>query len=375
MTTRKKILYFVTEDWYFCSHRLVLAKAALREGFEVGVLTRVAQHGDAIRDAGILLLPLNIKRGGVNPLYEINTLWQVWKAYRQYRPDIVHHVAVKPVLYGTLVALLFPSLRVVNLMAGLGAIFSSERKKAVLLRPLIKGVFHFLFRRKNTLVTVQNHEDFDLLSRQLGIPTSKLKLVKGSGVDIRRFQATEEPDGIVNIALVSRLLWDKGGGEYVAAVKHLKQKGLLFNAFLVGKPDPENMASIDAGQIQQWNAEGYVQCVGHIDDIAEFWRKMHVAVLPSYREGLPKSLLEAAACGRALITTNTSGCKEIVDDGVNGILVPVKEVTELAEAMEFLILNKALRQKMGAAARHKVEQAFSDRIIVAQTLDIYQEML
>lgn len=375
MTNRQKILYFVTEDWYFCSHRMALAVAAQQAGYDVSVLTRVDQDGELIRQAGMNLIELDVMRGSINPIYELNTLWNVWKVYRQLQPDIVHHVALKPVLYGSLVAMFFPRLKVVNLMAGLGAIFSSRNWKAFALKPWIKLLFSVLFRQSHSLTIVQNREDYDLLSRHLRVPVARLRLIKGSGVDIQQFYPKPEPIGLVNIALVSRLLWDKGIGEYVAAVRLLKQKGLVFNAYLVGKPDAENMASISTEQLQLWQTEGYVHCLGYVEAVAQFWHKTHIAVLPSYREGLPKSLLEAAACGRPIITTNTSGCKEIVDDGINGILVPVKAVNELADAMEKLILNQDLREKMGAAGRLKLEQEFSDAIILSQTIGLYREIL
>ena len=375
MAPSKKLLFLVTEDWYFCSHRLPLAKAAQQVGYKVSVLTRENRHGDLIRESGMELIPLNMVRGSAAPLQELRSLWQIAQVYRQFKPDIVHHVALKPVLYGSLVAMFFPKLKVVNLMAGFGAVFSSKHWKASVLRPWVKKLFQILFRRKNTLTIVQNTEDFGLLSGHLRIPASKLRLIKGSGVDIQRFYPVQEPTGLVNIALVSRLLWDKGVGEYVAAVKLLKQKGLMFNALLVGQPDMENMASIGAEQLQAWNEVGYVQYHGHVEDIAQFWRQSHVAVLPSYREGLPKSLLEAAASGRPIITTNTSGCKEVVENYKNGFLVPVKSVAELADALERLILNKELREKMGSAGRLKVEQEMSDDIVLTQTLAVYREML
>lgn len=375
MNNKPKILYFVTEDWYFCSHRLTLAKAAQQAGFDVSVLTRVNQHADLILKEGMQLIPLDVRRGGINLLYELWTLWQISRIYREIKPTIVHHVALKPVLYGSIVALAMPSLKVVNLLAGLGAVFSSDKLKARVLRPLVKALLGRLLRRPNTCSIAQNNEDFAVLLNQLQIPAMALKLIKGSGVDTENFSVLPAPHEPITLALVSRLLWDKGVGEYVAAVKYLKQKGYHFDAILVGKPDPENMASVSSEQLQAWHQDGLIRCLGHIENIAEFWRSAHIAVLPSYREGLPKSLLEAAACGRPIVTTDTSGCKEVVDDGINGFLVPVRDIQALAEAVEKLILDGQLRQKMGAAGRRKVEQEFSDAIVLKQTLEIYQELL
>lgn len=374
--SRSKLLFFVTEDWYFCSHRLALAKAAQRNGYEVSVLTRINKHGDVIDKAGIRVFPLNVERGGTNPITEFFTLLQIVKVYREVKPDIVHHIALKPVLYGGIVTLFMPHLKVINLLAGFGVIFSSQRWKARLLRPWIEALFRMLFRRKHTCTIVQNREDYAVLLQRLQVSKAEVKLIKGSGVDIARFCPSAQPKGTISIALVSRLLWDKGIGEYVAAVRLLKQKGIVFDAFLLGQPDPENMASVSLEQLQAWNDEGDIRWIGQVDDIAEFWRSAHIAVLPSYYgEGVPKCLIEAAACGRPIVTTDTPGCHEIVEQGLNGILVPPRDIHTLANAMEKLIFDEQLRQQMGKSGREKVEREFSDEIVLTQTLSVYQELL
>lgn len=376
MTQHIKLLFLVTEDWYFCSHRLALAKAAQQAGFDVSVLTRIKNHRDVIQNANVDLIPLNMVRGRVNPIFEIAALRQIWLTYRKTKPDIVHHVALKPVLYGGLISMFMPDIKVVNLLAGLGSVFSARNWTGYILRPLVKSLFRVLFKRTNSLTIVQNQADYDLLSRELLIPSEKLRLIKGSGVDIEQFHSRQVTVDVVNVALVSRLLTEKGIEEYVTAVKLLKQMGLNFNAFLVGEPDDENLASICSKQLLEWNAEGFVNCLGRIDDVAQFWPKMQIGVLPSYyAEGIPKCLIEAASCGLPIVTTNTPGCNEIVADGVNGILVPPKSVKELADALEKLILDASLRKKMGAAGRKKVEQEFSNDIILAQTLSVYRELV
>jgi glycosyltransferase involved in cell wall biosynthesis len=355
---------------------LELAKAAQQAGFDVSVLTRIKNHRDVIQNANVDLIPLNMVRGRVNPIFEIAALRQIWLTYRKTKPDIVHHVALKPVLYGGLISMFMPDIKVVNLLAGLGSVFSARNWTGYILRPLVKSLFRVLFKRTNSLTIVQNQADYDLLSRELLIPSEKLRLIKGSGVDIEQFHSRQVTVDVVNVALVSRLLTEKGIEEYVTAVKLLKQMGLNFNAFLVGEPDDENLASICSKQLLEWNAEGFVNCLGRIDDVAQFWPKMQIGVLPSYyAEGIPKCLIEAASCGLPIVTTNTPGCNEIVADGVNGILVPPKSVKELADALEKLILDASLRKKMGAAGRKKVEQEFSNDIILAQTLSVYRELV
>lgn len=375
MTKGARLLYFVTEDWYFCSHRLALAHAARQMGYQVTVLTRVNQHGDIIRSQGFNLIPLEIDRGGLNPVRELKTLYKVWQTYTQVRPDIVHHVALKPILYGGLAALFIRDIKSVNLIAGLGAIFSSDRLKARLLKPMVKFFLQTLFRSSTNRVIVQNAEDRDLLINQLRIDADNVALIRGSGVDTQKFYPVPEPAGRVGIGLVSRLLWDKGVGEFVAAVKLLKDRGLDFTAILVGEPDDQNLASVHRTQLQEWHDDGLINWLGYQENIADFWANTHIAVLPSYREGLPKSLLEAASCGRPIVTTDTSGCKEIVQNGVNGFLVPVRDVGKLANAMEKLILSAALRQKMGQAGRKMVEQDLSDEIIIAETLQVYRKLM
>ncbi len=376
MTQGAKLLYFVTEDWYFCSHRLALAQAAQQAGYQVTVLTRVNRHGDIIRSQGFNLIPLDIDRGGVNPIRELITLVKVWKIYTQIKPDIVHHVALKPVLYGGLAVLFTRDIKSVNLIAGLGAIFSSDKLKARLLKSLVKFFLRTLFKSSASRVIVQNADDRDLLINQLGINANNVVLIKGSGVDTQKYYVVPEPAGKVRIALVSRLLWDKGIGEFVAAVRLLKQRELDFSAILVGEPDEQNLGSVNRTQLQEWHDSGLINWLGYQENIAEFWHQTHIAVLPTYyREGLPKCLLEAAACGRPIVATEISGCKEIVKNGVNGFLVPARDSTELADALEKLIVNAELRRKFGQAGRKMVEQEFSDEIIIAETLQVYWELM
>lgn len=368
-----KLLYFVTEDSYFCSHRLALARAAKLAGYEVSVLTRENEHGDVIRNEGFKLIPLNISRGSINPLRELKTLVEIWRAYNMVKPDIVHHVALKPVLYGGVVTFLNKKIKVVNLIAGLGAVFSSSKLKAKLLQPFVKLLLRALFRRSSSRVVVQNSEDRLLLINDILINSGFVTLIKGSGVDTEAFPVRPFPEGRVRIALVSRLLWDKGVGEFIEAVNILKNRKIEFDALLVGKPDNENISSVSQQQLDQWQQDGMVECTGFVGDIAGFWQRTHIAVLPSYYgEGIPKCLIEASSSGRPAVTTDTSGCNEIIRDGVNGFLVPVRDAFALANALEKLIVDASLREKMGALGRKMVEEEFSDKKIIAETLDVYQ---
>ncbi len=372
---KKKLLYLVTEDWYFCSHRMALAKAAQKEGYDITVVTRVRNDADRITRQGFTLLPVEMDRGGVNPLRELMTLFKIWKILYQEKPDIVHNIALKPVIYGGLAAYFCPRFKSVNLVAGLGAVFSSQKLKSRLVRPWVRILLKQIFQQSFCRIIVQNSEDLDVLVRQFKLDQRQVALIRGSGVDIHHYRLSPDPAGKIRVALVSRMLWDKGVAEYVQAVDQLKKEGLDFDAVLVGIPDPENPASITRDQLDLWDREGVIEWSGYIDNIADIWRNTHIAVLPSYREGLPKCLLEAAASGRAIVTTDTSGCKEIVKEGVNGFLVPVQDVRILAEKMKQLIQNQKLRMKMGAEGRKMVEKAFSIERVNAETLQIYREVM
>jgi len=372
---KPKLLFFVTEDWYFCSHRIDLARAAKNAGYQVNVLTRINKHGDIIRAEGFDLIPLNIDRDGVNPLTELKTLIKIREIYKNINPDIVHHIALKPVIYGGLITLFNSKTKVVNLVAGFGSIFSSKKLKARILKPIVLFLLKRIFSRVGSCVVVQNTEDKNILINELGVDKNLVVLIKGSGVDIQKYRQTKEPYGIVKIALVSRLLWDKGIKEFVEAVKILKKRGAKFSALLVGEPDDNNMAAVSRENLQEWQELGLVECLGYVEDISSFWKNTHIAVLPSYREGLPKSLLEAAACGRPIVTTDTSGCKEVVIDDNNGFLVPIMDSQSLADALDKLINNADLRHKMGENGRERVTHEFSDEKIIFETLQVYRKSL
>jgi len=364
------LIYLVTEDWYFCSHRLPIARAARDAGWRVVVATRVGSHGAGIEAEGFELRALGMRRRRAQPLAELRSLLEIASLYRRERPALVHQVALKPMLYGTLAALLAGVPSVINAVAGLGFVFSSESPRARLLRPLVRVAYRALLARRRVRVIVQNVDDAAEISR-LGVPESRIALIPGSGVDVRRFAPAPEPAGPVVATLVARMLRDKGVVELVEAARLLRALQAPIVVRLVGPPDPENPASIEPERIRAWEREGLVQWCPGTRDVPGVWRDSHVGVLPSYREGLPKSLLEAAACGRALVATDVPGCREVVVHGETGLLVPPRDPRALADALQRLAEDAALRRRLGAAARERAVRCFSEQQVVRATLDLY----
>ncbi len=370
-----KILYLVTEDWYFCSHRLPQARAAKAAGAEVVVATRVDEDAARIEAEGFRLVPLDWRRGDTNPLRELGSVAAVIRLYRRERPDLVHHVAIKPTLYGGLAAAVAGTPVVVHALTGLGYFFIGGGWKARIIGPMVRGLLGWLLNRPNAHVIVQNPDDLALLRRRRLIRHPRVTLIPGSGVDVEQLRPVPESDGIPVAALVGRMLEDKGVSELVGAAQLLRDRGVALKVRLVGPPDPHNPASIPDATLRAWQEAGVVEWVGFERDIAAVWRDAHIAVLPSYHEGLPKALLEAAACGRPLVASDVPGCREVVRDGVTGLLVPARSVVPLADALERLARDPALRRRLGANARRLVEAEFAEPVVVRETLRLYRHLL
>jgi glycosyltransferase involved in cell wall biosynthesis len=370
-TRRRKLLFFVTEDYYFVSHRLPLGVAAQAAGFDVVVVTRVRDCGELIQRAGLRLIPFENERSGLNPLIELRMLWALVRLYRRERPDVVHHVAIKPVLYGTLAARVAGIPCVVNAVAGMGWMFTSEGGRARWLKRGVRRLLTWALRHGVTLV--QNPDDGRLLA-EFGVPEARIRRVSGSGVDLVRFQAKPgAASARPVVVLPARLLWDKGVGEFVAAARVLRARGVDARFLLAGEPDPLNPASVPASEVTAWVRDGVVEALGWVTDMPALLASADVVCLPSYREGLPKSLIEGAAAGKPLVTTDVPGCREVVRDGENGLLVPPRDPQALAKALERLLRDSELRRQMGLRGRARVEQEFGLDSIIQQTLSLYEE--
>lgn len=366
------LVYLVTEDWYFVSHRLPMALAAQRAGYQVHVATRVKAHGAEIEARGFVLHPLDWQRGSINPLKVAAIVRQVRDLYRRLRPDIVHHVALQPAIIGSLAAAGLPVVRL-NALAGLGFVFTSRNLNALLMRPLLAALVRVLFNNPLSAVLVQNPDDRDAV-RVLGVAAERVYLIPGSGVDTDVIKPLPEPDGDLTAAFVGRLLDDKGVRPLVEAQALMMQQGENVRLLIAGDRDPANPASIPAEEVESWRHRPGLELLGHVSGIENVWARAHVAVLPSRREGLPKSLLEAAAFGRPIVATDVPGCREIARHDLNAFLVPPDDPVALADAIAVLARDRALRSRLGAAGRAMVEAEFSSKRIGAEIVALYDTL-
>jgi glycosyltransferase involved in cell wall biosynthesis len=365
----------VNRDAFFLSHRLPLARGARDAGFEVVVVTGESGSGPAIRAEGFEFVPLPITRSAINPFADMRTVIALAKLYRRYRPVLVHHSTVKPVIYGSMVARLAGQPGVVNTISGLGYAFTSDDSTAIALRPIIRGLWRIALLHPRSRTIFQNPDDRADFIRMGLVREDATVLIRGSGIDCSRFHPSPEPMGVPLVVLPSRMLWDKGVREFVEAARSIRARGIAARFALVGAPDSGNRAAIPEAQLAAWTQEGVVEWWGQRADMPAVLASASVVALPSYGEGLPKVLLEAAAAGRPVVTTDVRGCREVVRPGVNGFLVPPRDSGTLAEAIERLLQSAEVRATFGRAGRHLAETEFAEAVVVKQTLDVYRQVL
>jgi glycosyltransferase involved in cell wall biosynthesis len=370
-----RILFLITEDWYFWSHRLPLARAARDAGFEVLVATRVDQYKGRIMDEGFKLIPILLRRRSKNIFCEIKSFLEIVKIYRAECPDVVHHVSIKPILYGSWAAKIVGIYGVVNAVSGLGYFFVAQGLRASLIKRIICLVYGSALFAKNNIVIFQNSDDRRLFVKKGIVDEQKTVLILGSGANTSLFVNHPEPGGVPVIMLASRMLWDKGISELVAAARILHRDGVTCRVVLVGSPDHENPSAIPEETLRGWHHEGVIEWWGQRDGMPNVLSQSHIVVLPTYREGLPKILIEAASCGRPIVATDVPGCREIVRHNENGFLVPLYSIKSLANALKILIHDAALRKKMGMHGREIVKNEFSEEIVVKQTMNLYKNIL
>lgn len=371
-----RLLFLVTEDWYFSLHRIPLAEGARRAGFQVCIATRDNGKAALLEQRGFRVLPLGWRRGHANPPRLLAELWEVRRLYRRLAPDLIHQVAMKPSLLGSLAAWGLPGPAILNNLAGLGQVFARADPAARLLQGVLKQALRWAFRRPGAVTLVENPDDQTFLIETLGLHPDRARLIRGVGVDVDHFRPLPEPPGRITVTLVSRMLWHKGVGVLADAAQVLRDRGANIRLCLVGDVDPDSTAAVPRERLLAWHRAGLLEWLGHLEDVRAAWRQSHVAVLPSYyREGIPRSLLEAAACGRPIITTDMPGCREIVRHGHNGLLVTPRDPLQLADAIVCLAGDRAARERMGQAGRALVEESFSETRVVAETVSLYRELL
>ncbi len=371
-----KIIYLVTEDWYFWSHRLPIARAAREDGYEVVIAARVVDYGEKIRNEGFELIPLKLDRRNINPIMELAALLEIIRIYLREKPDIAHHVALKPIVYGSIAALIARVPATVNALAGLGHLFTAEGVKASIVRAFLKNLLSLFLRRKSACAIFQNPDDLGQFVRNGIVSDNQAELIKGSGVDTDVFKpALKAPGGDPIVLLSSRMIRSKGMENYIEAAKILKERGAKARFVMVGKPDSGNPESIPDEQLRKWNDDGAVEYWGYRNDILEVLQSAAIVVLPSvYGEGVPKSLIEAASCEKPLVAYDIPGSREIVRHEVNGLLVSARNVESLANAIYKLLEDSQLCARMGRAGRRIVKREFSEEIVIEKTLSLYKNM-
>jgi len=371
-----KLIYLVTEDWAFLTHRLPMAEAARAAGFDVAVATRVAKDAERIRALGFALYPLAWRRSALSAFAGVRDIWEIYRLYRRERPDVVHHVALKPMIYGGIAAMLARVPAIVSSLTGAGYLFAASSFKARLMRFPVTVVLRALLARRRSVVVVQNEELQAFVLRLAPRHADKVALIRGSGVDTAQLVSLPEPAARpVTLAYVGRLIADKGVRTLIDAHQAALRRGVAVRLLLAGTPDPENPTSIPAAEIEAWRRLPQVTLLGYVADVRQVWAAAHVAVLPSLHEGLPKSLLEAAACGRPIIASDIPGCRAVARANINALLFPAGDAAALADAIERLVRDDALRQRLAAASRGVVEPDLSAATVGAATVALYRRVL
>jgi glycosyltransferase involved in cell wall biosynthesis len=371
--SRPRLLFVVNVAWFFTSHRLPLALAAMRRGYEVHVAATVEGPDEAepIRRAGIVFHELRGARGAAGPLADAAMLVDVLRTIRRVRPQVVHAVTAKPIMLAGFACRLLRVPVFIGALTGLGYLYIDQSRNR-LLRALVSRAMAIGLAPRSARLIVQNAHDAELLIRAGVVDRRQLVLIPGSGVDVDEYAECAEPAGVPAVILPARMLLDKGVIEFCEAAAAIRAQGIEARFALVGGLDPRNPAAIDEPRLRELCARTGVEWWGHRRDMRDIYAASHVVCLPSYREGLPKCLLEAGATGRAIVTTDVPGCRDVVTDGVDGLVVPVRDASTLATALARVIRDADLRRHLGAAAARRVREQFDVRLVIDRTLSLYE---
>ncbi len=374
-----KVVLFANTDWYLYNFRRSLALALQESGYEVLLISPAGRYGEALRAMGLRWEPVPMNRRSLNPLREFALLCWLWRLLRNERPMLVHGFTIKCAVYGALAARFAIVPARVSAVAGTGYVFASDHLRARLLRPFVRGLLRVALSGGRSRLILQNHDDVALFTSEGVMEASRIRLIQGSGVDCLRFalhRTDHDQNRPLRVLLAARLVWPKGIAEFAEAARRLRAEGRRLEFLLAGEPDPGNPAAVPEGVVHAWQAEGVLRWLGHVDDMPDLLTRADLVVLPSYGgEGIPRSLIEAAACGLPLIATDVAGCREVVTDGVEGLLVPPRNSSALADAIRRIDDDRSLARRLGAAAREKAVREFDERIVIDQTLHVYAELL
>lgn len=369
-----KVLIVVNIPKFFLSHWLGIALTAKTAGYQVHIATMAGPEVEKIREAGLIHHEIPLSRSGTNVWQELKSLWAILRLFLRVKPDLVHLITIKPVIYGGIAARLTGVKAVLSAVTGLGYVFINQQGSTSGLKRVISALYTFVFGHRNIRVLFENDSDRQSFCQSGIVKAQRTVVVHGAGVDLQHFHAVAEPAGTIKVVFAARLLRDKGVLEFLAAAGQLQQlPGVEF--VLAGDIDPDNPASLSEVQLDSIKQQGIVQVYGFCDDMAALFRQCHVIVLPSYREGLPKVLIEAAACGRPVVTSDVAGCRHVIIPDVSGLLVPVKDAAALAAAICRLVENPELRMQFGRAGRELAEQRFGEEQIGQTYMRLYQQLI
>lgn len=374
----KKILFIVNVDWFFISHRLPIAIEALKNGYEVHLACSFTDKKNQLTDLGINIHEIDFSRSGNGFINELRTLRGLRDVIKTISPDVVHAITIKPVIYsGLVIRTLKNAPAFVAAISGLGYVFSAQTFRAKLTRFFVSFLYGFALSNSNKMIIFQNNSDENILTAVAKLRSEQKILIRGSGADLEKYSFKSEPSGsIVRVVMACRLLKEKGVYEFVEASRLLQEKNSNIEFLLVGSPDLDNPNSILESEVEYWNKSGVVKALGHREDVHQIFSDSHIVTLPSYYgEGVPKVLIEAAACGRPIVTTDNPGCRDAVIPTVTGLVVPIRNAEMLAEAILKLAENKSMRAEMGAEARKFAEQEFDVQSVVKKHLNIYEELM
>ena len=375
----KKILFVINSLDFFISHRLVLAEAAKIEKYHVIIFYGSGSVADqkCLQGMGYEVRKFDLQRSGINLWVEVKSFISLYRMVYECRPDLIHLITIKPILYGGLIARVLKVPAVVSAVAGLGFLSKYNRSmRARVIRTLAYPLLYLALMHRNQRLIFQNSSDLDVLKDLLNIEEARINLIPGSGIDLSTAKYTEEPNGELVVSMASRLLHDKGVKEFIHAAIRIKQSGINARFWLIGEPDPGNPNSVTHEELDSMNADGFVELLGFRRDVLELYAQSHIVTLPShYGEGLPKSLIEASAIGRAIVTTDMPGCRDAVVNGETGLLVKPMDVDGLVTALQTLLMNKELRQEMGRHGRGLAEKKFDVQFVIDTHLRIYRQLL